>query len=121
MGLIFSHNSTASISSADLQTKNQFEHDHQTSITENGSDKHYIELVVNMADVKIIDEKLTDYEKKIIRFSYKFIKDDLSQFGVITFMKYDITNLFFLNRFFTKRYILSKEFRDYSRHTRQVR
>ncbi len=76
-----------------MQTKNKLEHDHQNErILEKNTDKlslNHIELVINMADVKIIDEKLTDQEKNIIRFSYKFIKDDLSKFGVITFMKYD--------------------------------
>lgn len=89
MGFSFSHYSPASMSSEEIQTKSQLEHDHQTRIAD--LDKlplNYIELVVNMADIKIIDEKLTDQEKSIIRFSYKFIKEDLSQFGVITFMKY---------------------------------
>ena len=97
MGLSFSHFSSTSISS---DGKNQFEHDHQTKIRENDLDKlslNYIELVVNMADVKIIDEKLTDHEKSIIRFSYKFIKEDLSKFGVITFMKYVSDRISFLN------------------------
>lgn len=91
MGLSFSHYSSTTINSEEMQTKSQFEHDHQTRKTENDLDKlslNYIELVVNMADVKIIDEKLTDQEKNIIRFSYKFIKEDLSRFGVITFMKF---------------------------------